>query len=249
MLTGIGLTLSSDVAGEFKITMPERLEATSIIVSVVLLGVASGLELIDSSRDKKARASYYEVERLLLAMLHEISIASNIPLGELGSSAFRCSRLPSWGQPQRLVRAVRYRVAQNTSQSGVEWTVDKGVVGQAWRTRRAAHKDLTGLAGRYQADMTDAAINSIRKGTRDGFSNVEFRALVGKYAEVSATPVWHPTKDGVLVGVLTIDRIMPKNPAGPVAVVLGMRENLDQLELNARLLSPKLIAALRPMGK
>jgi hypothetical protein len=210
-----------------------KLEPWAWAVSLVVLGVDNAGTLVLRAQQSHRRGQNQQIEKALQSLLIEVAKGGKVRFEELGASVYRPSRRDRFNRkdqdPDLILRVVRYRPAGYPQQSGVTWTPSKGIVGRAWSSRREAYIDWRPIVARYAgvADMTDEQfLKKIPEKTRLGFTRTEFVAIVDKYSEILAVPIWHGRKDNKLVGVLSIDRAYKADDAtfNPQLNAKGTRE-------------------------
>jgi hypothetical protein len=192
-----------------------KLEPFAWVFSLVIIGVDSAGSLVANKVRRNRASQQSRTEKALMGLVLNLSRQRVLRFEELSVSVFvptRWSRVMRWllrrdADDIRLARFQQFRPAGFPAQSGVRFTPAKGVVGECWRGRKFVHKDLDAIAGRWgSVELTPEAFGRIKPTTRQGFSQEEFQTVAGKYLEIAAEPIWHPTKDGKLVGVLSLDR-------------------------------------------
>ncbi|OAZ40976.1 hypothetical protein A9Z40_03270 [Microbacterium arborescens] len=206
-LIGMGVILQ---IAEIVPALP-KLEPWAWGVSLAIIAVDNvGTLFVRKKRTERERRAR-KIESVLQTALRQLVSTRELRLEDLGANVYLAA---NWKRmrPEReknvvLERVGRYRPIDYPQQSGVHWTDKKGVVGECWRRRGSTSKNWYAVAQRYGGvELTEQAFFKIPADTRCGFTHREFVTIVGKYSEVVAEPIWHPTKDGVLIGVLTIDR-------------------------------------------
>lgn len=220
-----------------------KLEPYAWVISLVIIGVDS-IGSLFANKVRKSRMSQKDrVERAMMGLVLNLSMQRVVRFEELSASVFVPTRLSRLKQKVLrktsvdidLVRFKQFRPGGFPAQSGVRFTSSKGVVGECWRTKKNVHKDLEGLAARWASvELTEDAFQKIKASSRQGFTLEEFQVVVGKYTEIAAEPIWHPSKDGKLVGILTLDRPRAETTE-QFRPKLGAEETQQQLVAIAKL--------------
>jgi hypothetical protein len=187
-----------------------KLETAAWIISLVIIGVDNVGTLFSRSRNARRRTRDDEIGKALMSLLIDLARNSTVRFEELGASIHVVSRRDRIrgrsANPARLVRIERFRPSGYPSESGVHWTPAKGAVGEAWTKRKAIYRNWSAVGKKWDGvDISEERWAKIPKDTKDGFDRGDFMAIVGKYSEVLAEPIWHPD-GGRLVGILSIDR-------------------------------------------
>ncbi|WP_168626987.1 hypothetical protein [Cryobacterium sp. BB307] len=188
-----------------------RLEPFAWAFSLVVIGVDNAGSLVVRRWEDNRAILSRKIETALMALLIGlVKGKKELRFEELGANVYTVSWLDKTLQrsdeARRLKRIKRFRPGY-PQQSGIRWTPRTGTVGQCWSERREVHWTGHNLAKRHAGtSFSEEEFLNIRKDTRQGFTREEFQSIVGKYSEILAVPIWHPQKDGKMLGVLTIDR-------------------------------------------
>lgn len=194
-------------------------EIWALIVGLVVIFVDTVGTMISRHFARRRQLMLQDVHTTCLAMLRTVADATGLKLEMIGVSVFIPRRqvrfrrrLAFVHSPTELWRLKRLRISDYPQQSGVRWTSGKGAVGEAWKENRIVHREWAPIAKRWaDVEITEAAFRKMSAATRQGFTLAEFRAIVDKYAEVLALPIW---RDGTrkTLGVLAIDFPFDRDP-------------------------------------
>lgn len=105
-----------------------------------------------------------------------------------------------WRTDRTLVRVERVRLIDDIQESTVTFTKGKGVVGRCWEAEDTAHFDWTTMNRRHEDD--ESWRPTPNSAGWNGFSELEWRRMVGRYSGVLAVPV---TKSQKFVGCVAVD--------------------------------------------
>jgi|GEM_PF-5003859 hypothetical protein len=220
-----------------------KLEPYAWVISLAIIGVDSIGSLFANKVRRSKASQKSRTEKALMGLVLNLSIQRVLRFEELSASVFVPTR---WSRFLRvllrrapdhihLTKYKQFRPGGFPAQSGIRFTPGKGVVGECWRTKKFVHKDLDAVAERWgSVELSAEAFEKVKVSTRQGFSLGEFHTVVGKYREIAAEPIWHPTKDGKLVGILTLDRPRSET-AEEFRPRLGSEETQQQLVAIAKL--------------
>lgn len=206
----VGLGAAAHALG--LVTPLPQLEKWVWFVSLIVLGVENIATLVVRHfRTKRGKRSAALEDALASALIQIVRENPALHLEELGANVYMYSRWDRWRrvdhEETRLNRVARLRPGRYPQQSGVAWIAGKGAVGVCWTMKKRIHRDWHALAEKYgSVELDQATFDAIPEVTRCGFTLTEFQAIVGKYSEVLAEPIWDPRKTGVIMGVITIDR-------------------------------------------
>ncbi len=173
-------------------------EGWALTISGGIIFVESLLQIIREARGKADEKRRADATKAVLGCLRLIAPRAGIDIASIGASVFFKQR-----DDKKLAREFRYRLTDTPQASEVAWVAGKGTVGRAWDQRRQLHANLKPISERWGPEITEAAFKGMKGETRAGFTYGEFRGIVGKYAEVLATPIVN--SDGTYVGILSID--------------------------------------------
>lgn len=178
-------------------------EPAALGTAAVLVFMETLWGLVGGAQERQWHIKKKRARKAVLSCLIAVSTAANLDVTEIGGSVFLVRRRRWFSRQKHLHRVIRYRLRDFPQQSAVEWTSGKGAIGAAWAERRTVHVNLRKLSERYAGTTVDQALfDKLSTEARAKFELSEFQSVVGKYAEVLATPVWR--KDQI-VGVLAID--------------------------------------------
>lgn len=206
----VGLGAAANALG-FVTPLPE-LEMWIWFLSLIVLGVENVITLfVRHVRTRRGKRGAALEDALATALIQIVRENPALHLEELGANVYMFSRWDRFRrvdhEQTRLNRVARLRPGRYPQQSGVDWAAGKGAVGVCWSMKKRIHRDWHALAEKYgSAELDRATFDAIPDATRCGFTLTEFQAIVGKYSEVLAEPIWDPRKTGVITGVITIDR-------------------------------------------
>jgi hypothetical protein len=205
----LGLTVALQSTG----LVPDlpKLEPIAWAVSLVIIAGDNVGSLLARWVRREQSERLAEIRTALRGVLIELSKTDDMRFEELGASVWI---VPSWRdrhlyfwRPDALKRAIRERPAQFPQKSGVEWTRGKGNVGACWDREATQYLDCRSRADAWSGSTpTQADYNALSEVDRAGLTYPDFVRIAKKYTEVLAEPIWHPTRDNVLIGVLSIDR-------------------------------------------
>ncbi|SNR98600.1 PDC sensor domain-containing protein [Blastococcus mobilis] len=174
--------------------------------------VLASIALIDNVRhavrrffEPQKEQAQIRVQKPIIGVLLALAQTKNLQVKHLGSSIFVLRRTGLLRR-RKLVRVIRFRLANHPQATQVEWGKGKGAVGTCWETGRAEYRYRRPVAEKYGArNLTDAEFAELqkKKGVTSGFSRTEFMSMVCKYAEILAVPIRSP--EGELKGVVSID--------------------------------------------
>lgn len=199
-------------------------------ISLAIIAVDNVGTLFVRKARSEREARDQKLQSVLQTALRQLVAPRELRLEDLGANVYLArgwKRFKATPDTARLERIARYRPIGYPQQSGVEWTENKGTVGKSWRKRGAVYQDWHRIASRYAgSELAEAAFERIPEETRCGFTFREFAAIVDKYDEVLAEPIWHPGKSGVMIGVLTLDRAH-QDDDGTFVQMLGKRSTYE----------------------
>jgi len=225
-LVGLGVILQ---VAEVVPALP-KLEPWVWGISLAIIAVDNVGTLFVRKARSEREARDQKLQSVLQTALRQLVGSRELRLEDLGANVYVAKgwkRFKATPDTVRLNRVARYRPIGYPQQSGVDWTEQKGTVGKAWRKRGAVYQDWHLVANRYAGgELTEAGFAMIPEETRSGFSFREFAAIVDKYDEVLAEPIWHPGKPGVMIGVLTLDRAH-QDADGTFVQMLGKRATYE----------------------
>lgn len=182
------------------------LEATLLLLTGVVILIESILAAVRTARRPAVLAGEKRVEKTGLALLKTVADGTGIDILAIGVSVYiaRPPRVFRW-RPTKLDRILRLRLNDHPQPTAVTWIAGKGTIGLAWESKTLRHMDWTRIAKRYAGKtLTEQQFGALRAETRQGFTLEEFLAVVAKYAEILAVPIWdEPQKR--CVGILAID--------------------------------------------
>ncbi|MDK3255752.1 hypothetical protein [Blastococcus capsensis] len=151
-------------------------------------------------------AVQHRAQKTLAGLLYALSVSKSVDLPYLGASIFRVNR-SRITRRQTLERVLRFRINDHPQPTDVKWTKGKGVIGEAWDTKRSAYKYRRSIAKAWAGKQVDEKqFASMPKDTKGRFTREEFVAIVEKYGEVRAVPILGD--DGAVLGVLSVDVAM-----------------------------------------
>lgn len=174
--------------------------------------VKRGMVRLRARTTERQRAA---VRNQLSALIVTLSQVTDLEIREFGCGVFLLQR--RWlRRPERLVRRdLRVRLIDELHESPVEYTKDKGTVGECWSRCSSAHHVWSSINWDW-ADQTIPAqqYETLPDSIRRGFTLDEFHSLVGKYSEVLAVPITHgPT----FIGCLAVDLRWHREQPDPVS--------------------------------
>lgn len=194
------------------ITALPKLDTWVWFISLIVLGVENIVTLvIRHFRSKRGSRGAKLEDALASALIQIVRENPALHLEELGANVYWFSRWDRFRRADhkqtRLNRIARFRPGRYPQESGVAWSAGKGTVGLCWSMKKRVHRDWHAVAERWgNVELDQKAFETIPEGTRCGFTLTEFQAIAGKYSEVLAEPIWDSRKNGVMLGVITIDR-------------------------------------------
>lgn len=145
----------------------------------------------------------HRAQKALADLLYALSESKGVSLRYLGANIFRVEKSRILRR-QTLDRVLRFRIADHPQPTDVSWTKGKGVIGEAWDTKRSAYKYRRNIARAWAGKQVDeATFAAMPKDTKGKFTREEFVAIVEKYSEVRAVPILGD--DGGVLGVLSVD--------------------------------------------
>ncbi|OBK87636.1 hypothetical protein A5648_02445 [Mycolicibacter sinensis] len=166
------------------------------------LFLVSGFSLKSRAKDHKLRAVQQACFVLIAEALIGIASHAGVATTTLGASVFVVHR-SVWARLSRrpgvLKRIARLRFGETPNKSRVKWTMGKGCVGRAWKSKNEDYKWWTTAELEEQKKDSEAG----RRG-REEMTDSERAALAGKYCEVRAAAII--SSAGKVVGVLSVDR-------------------------------------------
>ncbi len=205
----LGLTVALQSTG----LVPDlpKLEPFAWAVSLIIIAGDNVGSLAARKLRRDRNEQLAEVRTALSGILIELSKTDEMRFEELGASVWT---VPNWRErylyfwkPNILKRAVRERPAQFPQKSAIEWTPGKGNIGRCWEQQATQYLDCHARADRWSGDTpTEAEFAALPEQDRAGLTYADFLKIAKKYTEVLAEPIWHPTRENVLIGVLSIDR-------------------------------------------
>ncbi|MCU1499425.1 MAG: hypothetical protein JWM47_3378, partial [Acidimicrobiales bacterium] len=184
--------------------------------AVIVLGLAAGGPVIRAAflaqtarRDRQAEKVSMDAIRVALKL---VATRSGIEFDRLG---FNCLILPAWyrrlmrrsvrkrlfgwlseerrsrlGERPRLRSAQKFRVQQDPPHSGIQWTRQKGVIGQCWRDRQVVGLDVRKRYEPYLGlSRTEWEANT-PPSVKLGLSHGEWKLVADKYSAVLVAPIF-----------------------------------------------------------
>ena len=185
-------------------------ESTQLWILGIFIA-ASVIEGVLRIRGRRLRRKSDDVEREIHNQLaNVIAVVSedvSRPVKDFGCHLFVV--LPAGlTRPEQLIRIVRVRLVDTTTETPAVYTKGKGVVGECWEREKPAYKDLSAIARRWaepaERTLSDAEWKrlEVRKDTSMNFTKMEFESIVSKYSEVRAAPIFVDRK---FVGCIALD--------------------------------------------
>lgn len=181
-------------------------EAMAIFVAGGIVLIESIMSIVRNARQPAIEAELKRVEKSSLALLKAVADVTGIDILAVGVSVFIAKRAGVLGwRSVRLERTTRIRLNDHPQPSPVAWVGDKGAIGYAYQRRTQKHVNWVAIAKRYgNVEFTESSYAKVRDDTKFGFTREEFQAIVHKYGEILATPIWSEDQRRC-VGVLAID--------------------------------------------
>lgn len=198
------LIVLNKAAVELELYIAEpHFEPTALGIAAILVFAETTWGLVAGVQGRQWHLKKKRARKAVLACLITVATSVGLDVTEIGGSVFLVKRRQWYSSEKRLRRVIRHRLRDFPQQSTVEWTKGKGAIGTAWQERRAVHVNLRALSEKYAGVTIDQAqFGKLSAEARGTFQHSEFQSVVGKYAEVLATPIWRKNE---IVGVLAID--------------------------------------------
>ncbi|AZS48170.1 hypothetical protein CVS53_02886 [Microbacterium oxydans] len=236
----------------YEVIVPhEKLQPTVWIISIALIGVGSLGELIGDAVENRYAVKKARYDKAIMSMLIELCRDGSLRFEDLGGSIYkpakwwrRSVKYDDKSKSRRLKRVHRFRPAEFPPPSGITWTARTGVVGECWDKHRPSYRDWYAVARKYPEPLTEREYARVSKETKNGFSLDEFNAIVRKYSELFAVPIYDPSNDEKQLGVLSVDRVYDDEQSS-FTPVLG-KDAKQRLVFAA---SATIGSILRPQGK
>ncbi len=226
-----------------------RGEAVVWVVSLSIIAVDNVGTLISRRVHGRRTQRQAKLHKAAMGLVMTLAQAKEVRFEDIGvciyietrrSRVFKRARRLNHSSLRRIHR---FRPSDYPQQSGVAWTSAKGTVGECWRQKKGSYKNWHAIAAKWgQAVLSDANFLKIPEATRAGFTREEFMSISGKYSEIYAEPIWHSAKEGVLLGVIAVDRLY-SDEDDPFRPQIGAKRTRELASATAsavsRILKPK----------
>ncbi|MDD9206725.1 hypothetical protein PU560_09635 [Georgenia sp. 10Sc9-8] len=176
------------------------------VIAAVGVSVDTLTAAVRKRRAPRKQETLDAIRQASASAIKEIRDHTSLPLEAVGACVWEVrSYRPLLWRP-RLRRVIRFRIDTYPSPSPVDWIEGKGTIGECWLSKAPKHRHVKPIADRWCIDgaISDRDWARIPSKTKAGMSRQDFQELVGKYAEVLATPI-KDQRSGALLGVLSID--------------------------------------------
>lgn len=182
----------------------------SVGYQVTIIVTLAGVTFLDNIRQAVHRflapgreEAKVRTQKALIGVLLAIANEKSLEVAHLGSSIFVLRRGGVFRR-KRLVRRVRFRLANHPQATEVDWKKGKGAVGTCWSTGRTTYRYRRPVAAKYGSRNLDGSdFAELKEGVTSGFTHEEFQSMICKYAEILAVPI--KSEQGEFMGVVSID--------------------------------------------
>lgn len=208
----IVLAVALFLASQGKIELSPDLEAAGWVISIIIIGVDNAGTIARRKANSDRNRLRTDIDQAVLPMLTQMSETGSVRFEHLGASVYVCKKRWWWpsDKPKEIRRIRRVRPSNFPTRTGVRWTTKSGQVGASHSGSIVVYTDwhAAGLEWRKHRSRLDprTAFDELDESVRGSHSYEEFTAAAGRYSEIIAIPLFDPSRDSTVIGVLTIDR-------------------------------------------